>query len=371
MHYKSTIQPPEFDMTISRRTFIESLAAASTVALAAGKMTEAAAAAPQHKIKRGVAMYSFQEEYFMRTMTVEDCLRQMSDIGAYRIELLAEMMVPDFPNPSNAWVDQWHGWVDKYHMVPTCYTQFIDTMRTKTHNLTVDEGVETMLRDIRLAKRLGIPKIRALVGTPVDILEATVPHLEKEDIWMGVEIHFPIPIQGHLVQRLLKIAEKTDRFGFVPDFGIFQNKPNPYLRDRMVRDGVITHDAALFIEGEWTKGSSKESVLAAVKKMSAGTGAPGYVENVYMIKPEDPNNLIPIMSKCRHIHGKTWGLTEQCVDPAIDLTQVIPALIKGGYDGDIATEYEGQRMVQDVDPFSAVEMVDRHQVMLRRLLGEI
>src|SRR5580693_1084685 len=197
-------------MTVSRRTFLESAAAASALAFSTGGIRSAFAAPAAHKIKRGVAMYSYQEEYFMRTMSVEDCLRQMSDIGAYRIELLAEMMVPNFPNPSNAWVDQWHGWVDKYKMVPTAYTQFIDTMRTKTHNLTVEEGVQTMMRDIKLAKRLGIPKIRALVGTPVDILEATIPYLEKEDIWLGVEIHFPIPIKGHLVERLLKIADKTD-----------------------------------------------------------------------------------------------------------------------------------------------------------------
>ena len=56
---------------------------------------------------------------------------------------------------------------------------------------------------------------------------------------------------------------------------------------------------------------------------------------------------------------------------AIDVSQVIPVLQKGGYEGAIATEYEGQRMVQDVYPFSSVEMVRRHQVMLRRLLGEI
>ncbi len=359
-------------MSISRRSFLEAtVAATSALALSAGRMADVLAAEPAHKIKRGVALYSYQEEYFMRTMTVEDCLRQLSDIGAYRIELLAEMMVPDFPNPSNAWVDQWHGWVDQYKLVPTCYTQFIDSMRTKTHTLTVDEGVETMLRDIRLAKRLGIPKIRALVGTPVDILEATVPHMEKENVWLGVEIHFPIPIRGHLMDRLLKIADKTDHFGFVPDLGIFQNKPNPYLRDRLVRDGVITKDAALFIENAWENKTDKQKVLADVQKMSGGSGAAGYVENVYMIHAQDPKELVPIMSKCRHIHGKTWGLTEACVDPAIDLTQVIPTLIKGGYDGDIATEYEGQRWVQDVEPFSAVEMVDRHQVMLRRLLGEI
>ncbi|MBS0612678.1 MAG: TIM barrel protein [Proteobacteria bacterium] len=316
-------------------------------------------------------MYSYQEDFFVRQMSVEDCLREMSDIGAYGVELLAEMMVPNFPNPPAAWVDQWHGWIEKYHLQPACYTQFIDSLRTRTHTLNVQEGVDTMLRDIHLAKRLGIPRIRALIGTPVDILEATVPHLEKEDIWLGVELHFPVHIHGRLVERLLKIAEKTRHFGFVPDMGIFQNKPNPYLRDHMIRQGVLSPDAAAFIENAWANHKPQAAVAAEVARMNGGPAAAGYVANVFMIRPENPRDLIPIMSRCRHIHGKTWGLGEDDVDPAIDLTQVIPALIEGGFDGVIATEYEGQRHVQDVAPFSAVEMIRRHQVMLRRLLGEI
>jgi hypothetical protein len=362
---------------ISRREFVGGVAAAgaaaaSSMALAAAKKAgSAATTTSQHKIRRGVATYSYQEEVFVHTMTVEDCMREMSDIGAKHFELIAEMLVPDFPNPSTQWVDQWHGWMEKYDLHPACYTQFIDSLRTKTHTLSLQEGVETMMRDIRLAKLLGIPRIRALVGTPIDILEATLPHLEKEDIWMGVEIHFPIPIKGHLVERLRKLADRSDHFGFVPDFGIFQNKPNPFLRERMIRDGVITADAAHFVENSWENEVPKDKVQAELARMSAGRGAGGFAEVVYMIHPQDAGDLLPFISKCRHIHGKTWGLTEDCVDPAIDLSQVIPILIKGGYDGAIATEYEGQRMVQDVSPFSSVEMVRRHQVMLRRLLGEI
>ena len=363
---------------ISRRDFVGGVAAAgalaasaSSVGLAAKKGSGAPATPLKHNIRRGVATYSYQEEVFVHMMTVEDCLREMSDIGAGHFELIAEMLVPDFPNPSTQWVDQWHGWIEKYNLHPACYTQFIDSLRTKTHNLTVEEGVQTMMRDIRLAKTLGIPRIRALVGTPIDILEATVPHLEKEDIWMGVEIHFPIPLEGHLVERLRKIADKTDHFGFVPDVGIFQNKPNPYLRDRMIRDGAITSDAAHYVENSWENKVPKETVQVELAKMPAGPGAKGFADVVYMIQPQDARDLLPFISKCRHIHGKTWGLSEDCVDPAIDLSQVIPVLAKGGYDGAIATEYEGQRMVQDVYPFSAVEMVRRHQVMLRRLLGEI
>lgn len=378
-------------MTLSRRGFLEvagaavgSMAlgppvAAASVGAEAGNGKPGAAAAsgsarattPAPHIRRGVAMYSYQEDFFVRQMSVEDCLREMSDIGAYGVELLAEMMVPNFPNPPAAWVDQWHGWMEKYHLQPACYTQFIDSLRTRTHTLSVQEGVDTMLRDIHLAKRLGIPRIRALIGTPVDILEATVPHLEKENIWLGVELHFPIRIQGRLVERLLKIAEKTRHFGFVPDMGIFQNKPNPYLRDHMIRQGVLTADAAAFIEHAWADRRPREAVAAEVARMNGGSAAADYVANVYMIRPENPRDLIPIMPLCRHIHGKTWGLSEDDVDPAIDLTQVIPALIAGGYDGVIATEYEGQRHVQDVAPFSAVEMIRRHQVMMRRLLGEI
>lgn len=361
---------------ISRREFVNGVAAAGAVAaagsvLASVSAAKTAAAPTGHRIRRGVATYSYQEEVYLHAMSVEDCLSEMSDIGAKHFELIAEMLVPNFPDPGSQWIDQWHRWMEQYDLHPACYTQFIDSIRTKSHVLSVDEGVQTMLRDIRLAKQLGIPRLRALVGTPIDVLEATVPHLEKENVWLGVEIHFPIPIKGRLVERLMKIADRTDHFGFVPDFGIFQNKPNPFMRDRMIRDGAITEAAAKYVENAWENKVSKDTVKAEVAKMSAGPGIMGFVEVTYMIHPQDPRDLLPFMSKCRHIHGKTWGLTEACVDPAIDLTQVIPTLIQGGYDGAIATEFEGQRMVQDVYPMSAVEMVRRHQVMLRRLLGEI
>jgi sugar phosphate isomerase/epimerase len=359
-------------MELTRRDFVQAgIATASVAAMSSLGILGARAAEPKHKIKRGVATYSYQEDFLVKQMSVEDMFREMSDIGAYGFECLAEMMIPDFPSPSNAFIDQWHGWVDEYQLVPCAYTQFIDSMRTKHHVLTVEEGVQTMLRDIRLAKLLGIPKIRCLIGTPVDILEATLPYLEKNDIWIGVELHAPIKINGPLMARLLKVAEKSDRFGFVPDFGIFQNAPNPFLRDRLIRDGLLTHPAALYIENAWENHVDQAKVVAEVVKMKGPATSKDYVQTVYGITTQDARDLIPIMSKCRHIHGKTWGLTEDCVDPSIDLTPVIPALIKGGYDGIIATEYEGQRMVDDIMPFSAMEMVRRHHVMQRRLLGEI
>jgi sugar phosphate isomerase/epimerase len=356
-------------MSVTRREFIGT--AAATVAAMGSSAGGASPVAAAHKIRRGVATYSYQEEFFVRQMSVEDVLREMSDIGANGVELLAEAMVPGFPNPNEAWVEQWRGWLAQYRIVPAAYTQFVDTMRTRSHNLSVEEGVQTMLRDIRLAKRLGFPNVRCLIGTPIPILEATLPHLDEHGVWLGLELHAPIKIKSKLMDRLVGLSERSTLFGFVPDFGIFQNKPNPFARDRLIRHGRITKEAALAVEENWASRVDRATTAAAVEKMNAGPGARAYVDQVYNITTQDPRDLLPIMSKCRHIHGKTWGLDEQCHDPAVDLTRVIPTLIEGGYDGVIATEYEGQRMVQDVYPFSEVEMVRRHQVLLRRLLGEI
>src|SRR5262245_48417845 len=125
-------------MSVTRREFIST--AAATVAAVGTGAGAAPPVAAAHKIRRGVATYSYQEEFLVRQMSVEDCLREMSDIGANGLEFLAEMMVPGFPDPTETWVEQWRGWLEKYRIVPAAYTQFVDTMRTRSHNLTVEEG---------------------------------------------------------------------------------------------------------------------------------------------------------------------------------------------------------------------------------------
>ena len=50
-------------------------------------------------IKRGVSLYSFQEEYFLRTMSLEDCIAAAADIGALGIEIIPEQSIPGYPAP--------------------------------------------------------------------------------------------------------------------------------------------------------------------------------------------------------------------------------------------------------------------------------
>jgi hypothetical protein len=55
---------------------------------------------------------------------------------------------------------------------------------------------------------------------------------------------------------------------------------------------------------------------------------------------------------------------------SIPYEEIIPILIKGGYNGYLSSEYEGNRHIQDVYEVDSVEQVRRQQVMFKRLLGE-
>lgn len=60
----------------------------------------------QHQIKRGVSLYSFQEEYFLLKLTLEQCIAKAAEIGANGIEIIGEQMVPGFPKLTDAFADQ-------------------------------------------------------------------------------------------------------------------------------------------------------------------------------------------------------------------------------------------------------------------------
>src|SRR3990172_8303803 len=82
-------------------------------------------------IKRGVSLYSFQEEFFLRKMTLEDCIATCARFGANGIETIAEQMMPGFPALPDSFYEQWHGWMAKYGTTATCHDAMLDTKRYK------------------------------------------------------------------------------------------------------------------------------------------------------------------------------------------------------------------------------------------------
>ena len=98
----------------------------------------------QTGIKHGVSLYSYQEEYFLRTMSLEQCIAAAAAAGARGIESIAEQMMPGFPRLSDAFYDQWRAWMDKYGTTPTAHDAMLDTKKYKGRLLSDDECMALM-----------------------------------------------------------------------------------------------------------------------------------------------------------------------------------------------------------------------------------
>ncbi len=88
----------------------------------------------------------------------------------------------------------------------------------------------------------------------------------------------------------------------------------------------------------------------------------GSYNNANRNKPEALAQYIPYI---KHVHGKFWEMTEDLKEYSIPYDKVIPVLIKGGFDGFICSEYEGDRSV-----FRGQIQLRRQHYMIRQLLAK-
>src|SRR5204863_5730320 len=78
-------------------------------------------------IKRGVSLYSYQEEFFLRSMSLEDCIAHAASVGALGIEVIPEQSLPGYPHITEEQVAQWHGWMEQYGTTTSATDLFLDT----------------------------------------------------------------------------------------------------------------------------------------------------------------------------------------------------------------------------------------------------
>ena len=128
--------------------------------------------------KRGVALYSYSAEFGL-TKTLEDCFEDLHDMGAHGIEILANTHIENYPYPTDEWVEKWWRLCDKYEIVPVEYGNWIDSHVLGDRDLTTEESVEMLKRDIRLAHRLGFKVMRTKMPVINDLLEP-VEKLERD-----------------------------------------------------------------------------------------------------------------------------------------------------------------------------------------------
>ncbi len=282
------------------------------------------------KPKRGVSLYSYSGEYGV-TMTLEDMLSDISDMDAQGLEILANSHIPNYPNPSNEWLDYWFQMMDKYSLKPVEYGHWIDSRLYPGRELSTKESYDMLLRDIKLANKLGFTHMRTKMGviddtlTPVtnwrEIIEMALEDAEKYNVRMCPEIHNPTVIKSKMIEEYCEFIDKhkTIHFGLNIDFGIFMTNP-PEMYSRM--------------------------------------------PDMQFSPVADFADILPYTRVC---HAKFYDMDDSFVETTTPYDEIIQLLVDNKWDGYLLSEYEGKN--KDVPGYSSEQLRKQH-VMMKRLLGE-
>ena len=282
-------------------------------------------------LKRGVAVYSYSAEYGV-SKNLEDLFAEIYDMGAHGIEILANTHIENYPYPSRDWVDKWFYLCDKYEVEPAEYGHWIDSHALRGRELTTEESVEMLKRDIRLAHRLGFHVLRTKMPVineklePVtnwrEIIRGALPLAEELDMKMCPEIHMPSNLKGEMVKMYIDFIKETGtkNFGLNIDFSVFRTE---------------------FAENEWKD--------------------PLYTPN----KPEDIIPLLPYVYCC---HAKFINMNDQFEETTIPYPEIIKVMQDNGWDGYLLSEYEGADKYDDF--YEVGQTLRKQHIMLKNLIGD-
>jgi sugar phosphate isomerase/epimerase len=365
---------------MNRRDFLATTSAAAVTAsmLGGGRGLAAATPAGKPKLQRGVSLYSYQEEFYTRDMNLEDCLAELASIGATGVQVIAEEMVPNYPNPPQAWVDNWHAMLAKYRLTPTNLDTFVDIYRGGHRTMSLQESVDTLVGQVKLANRLGFKVVRPTTGpveTPaVEMVEHALAEADKYDVRIAPEIHAPIPLQGNYVESYLELIHRTGtkHLGFTLDCGVFCKRLPRVMTEYWKRHGAEQR-VVDFVDKAFLDGMDKDKIVEGARKINPTEANLTLAMFAWGYGPvsNSPSQLKAMAPYIYNVHGKFYEMTDELTEYSIPYKEIFAALGDLGYAHSIDSEYEGQRWTQDVIATDSCEAVRREHVMFRRLMGEI
>ena len=318
-----------------RRSYFPPMVARSEFAIAGSGVI--VPPVPDGGLKYCVSTYSYTGDVYT-TMTLEDVFADIADLGATGIEILGEGNLPKYPSPDAAWIDSWHGLVEKYGLTPTNFGSWVDTTRFYGRALTAEEGAEQLQLDLRLAKELGFTSVRPKFGVvswdldPHPIWEEVVTRsldLAAElDVVICPEIHSPTPIKHPVTQSYVDFIEKTgtEHFKLLIDTGIFQT--------------AVVREAAEQIDS-----GDDDDVPLPLRPLRVPM-----------------SDLAEVLPHTHFIQAKFFEIDDDLHDLHVPWGDIVPTLEQAGWNGWLSSEYEGRR-----EPYRGRDQVRRQHALLRSL----
>lgn len=345
-----------------------------------------------HDIRLGVSLYCYQDNYYFHRHDLEGCIAAAAGSGAEGFEVFPDAMIPEWPYITDAFVDRWNGWLERYGIPCVCVDHFSDTRMWKRRNLTDDELYERGVLYIKTAAKLGAPAIRLLheehLGsvnffnrdyhlTNAAIAERLLPVCAEYNVMMALECHAPTTVDDPCHEPYLEAAERLGLpyVGLQVDFSSYEYCVSSADVGLAIRQGA-TPEIANFIR------DSQREAYRAGRTVSAEELA----EGVERMKPTDRDRsllrshgwlshpasidvLKQYASKLVYVHGKFNDIDADGQVDNIDYPKVMKALQDGGYRGFVCSEFEGNRRMNDAGWVDEIEYVRKHQKLMRECLG--
>lgn len=350
----------------------------------------------EHDIKLGVSLYSYQDNYYFHKHDLEGCIAAAAGAGAEGIEVFADSMIREWPYVSDAFVDKWNGWMERYGVEPVCLDHFSDRAMWHNRQLTDDEMYERGVLYIKTAAKLGCSSIRVLhnehIGlgispyrlTDVKIVERLLPVAAEYNIMMALECHYPTNVAAPEQKQYLELAERTGLpyVGLQADFSSYEYCVSMADIGNEVRHCGVNEEVLLALREkqrqcyqeerafvleefmpEFERLHLTENDRGALKRLGSFQGPYGADRNFSY------ETLKEYASKLVYVHGKFYDIDADGEVDSMDYHKILKALKEGGYKGYIASEFEGNRRMNDIGWVDEIEYVRKHHVLMRKCLG--
>ena len=330
------------------------------------------------KIKTCLSLYSLQNEYMTKRMTLEDIFRFMKDNSIEGVEFLPDQMMHGAPHPSEENLENWDRLCREYGVKPVIADVFLNTNLYKNRELTKKECVDLLIDEIRLAHRLGMKMIRLVSMTPAFVLEPLLPYCEKYDIKMGLEIHAGLSFDKQKTKDYITEMKRLNSpyAGLVIDTGIFCKRV-PQVMENYCR-AMGTGEAPIeFVDRMFAEGKDGRDVygpdgrfIPELQKLLKSDADYMFAHFADGYENEPYNVLDDLMPYIFHVHFKLFEMTENG-EYSIDYKGILQYLHDHNYDGYVSTEYEGNRWTLPGRPMKEKEQVIAHQRYIRDCLIEL
>lgn len=334
------------------------------------------------QIKTAVSMYSLQDSYARGRLDLPGVLNFVASTGAQGVELISDQMIKGTPFPSDETVAQWRAALDASGLVPVCNDIFINSTIYRNRTLRVPEQVEFLKRDLDVSKRLGFSLVRLVSDTSPEVTLAALPYAESIGMTMALEIHAGMSFNGSLTRQWTDMMKKAQsaNLGLVIDFGIFCDRHPRVATNYFLSIGLNPAVAAMVDEIYLAKG---DTLHAFGSGFGHGMNFPPELRSLFTSPVDEEysffstgyeNTPLDVLDEyfayIKHFHGKFYEMLPDGTEYAIDYPKVLTRLNQLGYDGYIASEYEGNRFVPIDQPVDDQGQVRAHQAMLAAHLND-